>query len=62
MSFEKHKMGVLETLKAASKILTKASRRGPVNGVIMHVSSPARRQFLESLGYHEVGKDLWKRK
>lgn len=63
MSFEKDKIGILESLKAASKIITDASRRGrSVNGIIMHVSSPERRQFLEALGYHKVGKDIWKRK
>lgn len=62
MSLEKHKMGILESIKEASKAITNATRRGPATCIIMHVSDPEHRQVLESLGYHEVGKDFWKRK
>lgn len=61
MSIEADKMGILESIKAASEAMKKASRRGPVNGIVMHVSSPTHRLYLESIGYHEVGKDLWKK-
>lgn len=62
MSIETDKMGILESIKAASEAMKKASRRGPVNGIILHVTNPLHRLYLESQGYHEVGKDLWKRK
>lgn len=62
MSIKTDKMGILESIKAASEAMKKASRRGPVNGIILHVTNPLHRLYLESQGYHEVGKDLWKRK
>lgn len=56
------KKSILQSIREASENITNASRRGHFNGIIMHVSSPEHRQVLESLGYHEVGQDLWKKK
>ncbi len=56
------KKSILQTIREVSENITNASRRGHANGIIMHVSSPEHRQALESLGYHEVGQDYWKKK
>lgn len=62
MSIETDKMGILESIKAASKAIESSSRRGPVNGIVLHVSNPLHRLYLKSQGYEEVGNDLWKKK